>query len=75
MNKMHFYDWTAVVILIIGGLNWALVGLFGFDIVAFIFGNFSIASRIIYVLVGVSAFYLAVAPGKIACETRYPSAA
>lgn len=74
MDKMHTYDWIAVVLLVVGGLNWGLVGLFGFDLIAFIFGNFTLPARILYVLVGVAGFYLAVAPGKIACETRYPSA-
>lgn len=43
------------VLLIIGGLNWGLVGLFNFDLVATLFGYFSLLSRIIYVLVGLSA--------------------
>ena len=38
-----------------GGLNWGLVGLFDFDLVAAIFGEMSVISRIVYVLVGVSA--------------------
>lgn len=45
----------ALVLLIVGGLNWGLVGLFGFDLVAFLFGPMSILSRIVYVVVGVSA--------------------
>lgn len=43
--------------LIVGGLNWGLVGLFGFDLVGAIFGYGSILSRIIYILVGISALY------------------
>ena len=49
---MHMTSW---VLLGIGGLNWGLVGLFGFDLVATIFGDGSIISRIIYILVGLSA--------------------
>ncbi|MDP3836817.1 MAG: DUF378 domain-containing protein [bacterium] len=49
----------ALVLLVIGGLNWGLVGLFGFDLVAAIFGDMSIASRIVYVLVGLSAILVA----------------
>ncbi len=45
----------AMVLLIVGGLNWGLVGLFGFDLVAALFGEVSVLSRIVYVLVGVSA--------------------
>lgn len=50
--------WIAFVLLIVGGLNWALVGLFNFDLVAAIFGQLSIIARIIYVLVGISAIYM-----------------
>ena len=46
---------VTLVLLIVGGLNWGLVGLFGFDLVATIFGEMSPLSRIVYVLVGVSA--------------------
>ncbi len=43
-------------LLIIGGINWGLVGLLSFDLVAYIFGSAaSIMARIVYVLVGISA--------------------
>ena len=45
------------VLLIVGGLNWLLVGAFDFDLVAAIFGDMSPLSRIVYVLVGLSAVY------------------
>ena len=44
-----------LLLLIVGGLNWGLVGLLDFDLVAAIFGEMSVISRIVYVLVGVSA--------------------
>jgi len=51
-------DWIALVLLIIGGINWGLVGLFQFDLVAQLFGGSeSIISRIVYSLVGISALY------------------
>jgi len=50
----------AIILVIIGGLNWGLVGLFNFDLVAAIFGSMNVVSRIIYTLVGLSAIYLAV---------------
>lgn len=47
-------------LLIIGGLNWGLVGLLNFDLVAYLFGSAaSMMSRIIYVLVGISAIVVA----------------
>jgi uncharacterized membrane protein YuzA (DUF378 family) len=51
----------ALILVIVGGLNWGLVGLFSFDLVAFIFGEASLLSNIVYTLVGVSAVYTAVA--------------
>jgi len=50
---------VALVLLIVGGLNWGLVGLFNFDFVAAIFGAGSIATMIVYVLVGISALFVA----------------
>lgn len=45
----------SVILLAIGGLNWGLVGLFNFNLVSTLFGDMSILSRIVYVLVGISA--------------------
>lgn len=45
------------ILLIVGGLNWGLVGIFNFDLVAAIFGEMSVLSKIIYALVGLSAIY------------------
>lgn len=47
----------ALVLLIVGGINWALVGLLNFDLVAALFGPMSALSRIVYVVVGVAALY------------------
>ncbi len=58
--KMNAYDWVAFVLVIIGGLNWGLVGLFKFDLVATVFGEMSMLSRIIYDLVGLGAIYMIV---------------
>lgn len=44
-----------MIILIIGGLNWGLVGFFGFDLVATIFGDMSATSKVIYDIVGIAA--------------------
>jgi uncharacterized membrane protein YuzA (DUF378 family) len=54
---MRAVNTVTLLLLIIGGLNWGLVGLFGFDLVATIFGEMSVLSRIVYVLVGLSALY------------------
>lgn len=51
-------DCIALTIVIIGAINWGLIGFFSFDLVAFIFGNMSWISRIIYALVGICGLYL-----------------
>jgi len=56
---MKTLDVIMVTLLIVGGLNWGLVGLMNFDLVATILGNMTILSRIIYAVVGISAIYLA----------------
>jgi uncharacterized protein len=54
---MRALNILTLVLLIVGGLNWLLVGAFGFDLVAALFGDMSPLSRIVYVLVGLSAIY------------------
>ncbi len=49
--------WIALTLLIAGGINWGLVGLFQFDLVAALFGDMSALARIVYVLVGLAALY------------------
>ncbi len=53
-----YLDGTALTIAIIGAINWGLIGFFRFDLVAFIFGEMSWLSRIIYGLVGLCGLYL-----------------
>ncbi len=57
---MKTIDIAAAILLVIGGLNWGLVGLFGFDLVAALFGSASGVSRAVYSLVGLAAIYQAV---------------
>ena len=52
---MKFINILTLILVIVGGLNWGLVGLFSFDLVAAIFGAGSALSRIVYALVGLSA--------------------
>ncbi|MDD3435500.1 MAG: DUF378 domain-containing protein [Patescibacteria group bacterium] len=55
----------ALILVIIGGLNWGLVGFFNFDLVAAIFGEMSVVSRVVYSLVGLSAVVLAIGYPKL----------
>jgi uncharacterized membrane protein YuzA (DUF378 family) len=54
MKKLDLIVWA---LLAIGGLNWGLVGIFNFDLVATIFGEMSFLSRLVYSLVGLAAVY------------------
>ncbi len=54
---MKVIDKIALVLIIIGAINWGLIGIFNFDLVAAIFGDMSIISRIVYGLVGVSGLW------------------
>ncbi|MDD3043030.1 MAG: DUF378 domain-containing protein [Methanosarcinaceae archaeon] len=58
MVEKNSLDWLALVLVIVGGLNWGLVGLFRFDLVAAIFGEMSALARIVYSLVGLAALYM-----------------
>lgn len=62
---MKWFDNTSLSLVIIGAVNWLLVGLFEFDLVAFLFGNMSWLSRIIYALVGLAGLYLLSFFGRI----------
>lgn len=54
---MKALNFITLLLLIIGGINWGLIGLFEFNLVDFLFGEGSILSRIIYILVGISALW------------------
>ncbi|MBQ8671789.1 MAG: DUF378 domain-containing protein [Alphaproteobacteria bacterium] len=56
-----FWDKTALLLTIIGGLNWGLVGAFDFNLVQFIFAFAPIVASIVYILVGIAACYTAYA--------------
>jgi uncharacterized membrane protein YuzA (DUF378 family) len=60
MLKLNTVTGVALMLLIVGGLNWGLVGLFKFDLVATIFGEMSILARLIYVAVAFSAIIVLV---------------
>lgn len=56
---MNILRYTAYVLTLIGALNWGLIGIFGFDLVAAIFGDMTVMSRILYSVIGVSAIVTA----------------
>ena len=62
---MKWFDNTALTLVIIGAVNWLLIGVFRFDLVAFLFGDMSWLTRIIYALVGIGGLYLISLFGRI----------
>ena len=66
MKKISALDWLMIVLVVIGGLNWGLVGLANFDLVASIFSAGSVLARIVYILIGLSAIYVIVTSNKLA---------
>ena len=60
MKNLNSIGIIALVLVLVGALNWGLVGFFKFDLVAAIFGDMGFWSRLVYDLVGLSAIYLAI---------------
>lgn len=58
-------DYTALTLVIIGAINWGLVGFFKFDLVKFICGDMTVWSRIIYAVIGLAGLYLISIFGRI----------
>ena len=62
---MKGLDYTVLILVIIGAVNWGLVGFFGLDLVAFLCGSMSVISRIIYAVIGVCGLYAISYCGRI----------
>ena len=62
---MKILNYIVLTLVIIGALNWLLVGLFSFNLVDSIFGSMSLLSRIIYILVGISGLWSIAFYGKL----------
>ena len=65
-KKMKTIDYIALVLVVIGAINWGLVGILDFDLVRVLFGDMSILSRIIYIVIGVAGLYSLSFFGRIA---------
>ncbi len=57
---MKVLNWITFILVVVGGLNWGLVGFFGIDVISAIFGEMSGISRTIFALVGLSAIYVGI---------------
>ena len=69
---MKWLDNISLTLVLVGALNWLLIGVFRFDLVAFLFGNMSLLSRIVYILVGICGIYLITLYGRI-CDGKKDS--
>jgi uncharacterized membrane protein YuzA (DUF378 family) len=57
--KFDIFDWLALILVIVGALNWGLVGLLNFDLVAFLLGGHdAFLSKVVYSLVGLAGAYM-----------------
>lgn len=63
--KINALDYIALILVIVGGINWGLVGWLDYNLVDSIFGVGSTASRVVYALVGVAALYLILTLAKL----------
>lgn len=62
---MKALDYTVLILVVIGAINWGLIGFFGLDLVAFLFGSMSILSRIVYAIIGICGLYALSYCGRI----------
>lgn len=60
-----YMDYTALTLVIIGAVNWGLIGIFKLDLVSLLFGNLSWISRLVYTLVGLAGLYLLSLFGRV----------
>lgn len=62
---MKVFDVIALTLVIVGAVNWGLIGFFSFDLVAFLFGSMSWLSRIVYGVIGICGLYLLTFYGRL----------
>ena len=57
MTNFNVLDWIAFILVIVGALNWGLIGLFGVNLVSLLLGDATLFTRLVYILVGLGAVY------------------
>jgi len=65
---MKLLNCLALTVTIIGAINWGLIGFFNFNLVGWIFGDMTLLSKLIYMLVGISGLYLITFYGRLGSE-------
>jgi len=61
----RWLDYTALTLVILGAINWGLIGFFQLDLVAFLFGNMTVVSKVIYGVMGICGLYLISLYGRV----------
>lgn len=69
-DKFNTLDWISLILVVVGAINWGLVGLFQYDLIAEIFGFGSTVSRVIYALVGLGGLYMLATAFKMGSYNR-----
>ena len=64
-----FLKYTSYILVLVGAINWGLVGAFNFDLVAYLFGDMTLAARIVYIVIGICAIISAIT--AYLCHKRY----
>lgn len=67
---MKVLDYTILTLVVIGAINWGLIGFFDFDLVSTLFGQMSILTRIIYAVVGIGGLYAISYYGRMNSELQ-----
>lgn len=57
MKNITTIDWIALLLLVVGGINWGFIGAFNVDLVSLLFGDMTVLTRVVYGIVGISAIY------------------
>jgi len=70
--KMNFWNWLTMILLVVGGINWGLMGFFQYNLIGAIFGEVSAFTRFIYALVGLAALYEVIVLLAYGSEERMP---
>jgi hypothetical protein len=63
--SLKAFDWIALILVIVGALNWGLVGFFNFDLVYALFSSVMIIAKIVYCLVGLAGLYMVFIAAKL----------
>jgi uncharacterized membrane protein YuzA (DUF378 family) len=69
-TRLTALDWVAMLLMIVGGINWGLVGVFDVDLVALLAGERTPLARLLYVLVGIASLYAIYLLSKMAAHNR-----